>query len=124
MPGKYIDAEQALAELDQSPVVLRGFQGRDWELFASMPAKPVFDLMLTEAGGRSQHDLSRGEMLSMMSKMVPPDVFDAWLDGGVTMDEATVLLNRVIDTYNGASEEGEAEGPERTPTPTSITSPQ
>jgi len=131
VPGKYIDAEKALASLDRTPVVLRGFQGRDWELFASMPAKPVFGLMLLEAAGRSQDDLKRGEMLDMMSKMVPPDVFDAWLDGGVTMDEATVLLNRVIAAYNGeddASEEGEAVGPKKIPkkgpTPTSNTSPQ
>ena len=127
MPGKYIDAEQALASLDRSPVVLRGFQGRDWELFASMPAKPVFDLMLIEAGERSHDDLSRGEMLGMMSKMVPSEVFDGWLDGGVTMDEATVLLNRVIAVYrgeDGESVEGEAEGPEKGPTPTSSTFPQ
>ncbi|HZK58290.1 MAG TPA: hypothetical protein VFC59_00260 [Cryobacterium sp.] len=127
MPGKYIDAEQALSSLDRTPVVLRGFQGRDWELFASMPAKPVFDLMLLEAGGRSQHDLSRGEMLGMMSKMVPPEVFDAWLDGGATMDEATALLNRVIAAYNGEdgeSSEGEASGPATGPTPTSSTSQQ
>lgn len=124
MPDKYIDAERALASLDRSPVVLRGFQGRDWELFASMPAKPVFDLMLLEAEGRSQDDLKRGEMLGMMSKMVPPAVFDAWLDGGVTMDEAIVLLNRVIAAYNGddgESAEGEASGPPEGPTPSSST---
>ena len=127
MPDKYIDAEKALAELDRTPIVLRGFQGRDWELYASMPAKPVFDLMLLEAAGRSQTDLMRGELLSMMSKMVPADVFAAWLDGGVTMDEAVVLLNRVIAAYNGEdgeSVEGEASGPATGPTPTSNTSPQ
>jgi len=127
VPDKYIDAEKALAELDRTPIVLRGFQGRDWELYASMPAKPVFDLMLLEAAGRSQTDLMRGELLSMMSKMVPADVFAAWLDGGVTMDEAIVLLNRVIATYNGTDDEsveGEASGPATGPTPTSNTSPQ
>jgi len=128
---KYIDAEKALASLDRTPVVLRGFQGRDWELFASMPAKPVFSLMLLEAAGRSQDNLNRAEMLQMMGEMVPADTFTAWLDGGVTIDEAIVLLNRVIATYNGeddASEEGEAVGPKKTPkkgpTPTSNTSPR
>lgn len=127
MPGKYIDAEQALASLNRKPYTLRGFQGRDWELFASMPAKPVFNLMLLEAAGRSQTDLKRGEMLGMMAEMVPPDVFAAWLDGGVTMDEAIVLLDRVIAAYNGEdgeSAEGEASGPATGPTPTSNTSPQ
>lgn len=127
MTDKYIDAEKALASLDRTPVVLRGFQGRDWELFASMPAKPVFSLMLLEAAGRSQDNLNRAEMLKMMAEMVPPDVFDAWLDGGVTIDEAIVLLNRVIAAYNGEdgeSVEGEASGPATGPMPTSNTSPQ
>jgi hypothetical protein len=51
-------------------------------------------------------------MLVMMSEMVPPDVFDAWLDGGVTMDKAIVLLNRVIAAYNG---EDAAEDPKPGP---------
>lgn len=106
---KYIDAEQALASLDRSPVVLRGFQGRNWELFASMPAKPVFKLMLLEEEGRPQDELKYRELISLMSEMVPPDVFAAWLDGGLTMAEALVLLNRVIDTYNGDGEDAEGE---------------
>jgi hypothetical protein len=126
--GKYIDAAQALAALDRTPVVLQGFQGRDWELFSAMPAKPVFNLMLLEAQGRAQEDLRRGEVLAMMSEMVPAEVFQAWLDGGMTMAEATALLSRVIAVYNGedaaASAEGEASGPEAGPTPASNTGPR
>lgn len=122
MPGKYIDAEQALASLDRSPVVLRGFQGRDWELFAAMPAKPVFKLMLLEDEGRSQDELKYRELISTMSEMVPANVFAAWLDGGLTMAEALVLLNRVIATYNGDGED--AEGEVTSPSPASSTGSQ
>ena len=110
--NRFIDADQALAKLDQTPVVVH-YLGRDWTLYSAMPAQPVFDLMRIEKSGRSQDDLSRGELLAIMSKMVPREVFDGWLDGGVTMDEVTVLLNRVIATYNG---EDAAEDPKPGPT--------
>ena len=123
MPGKYVDAEQALAELDQSPVVLKNFQGQDWELFSAMPAKPIFHLLQREASGHAHDEMSGGEALRMMSEMVPADVFQAWLDGGLTTDQTVVLMNAIIDAYNGdsASEEGEAPAPKKGPTPSSKT---
>jgi len=124
---KYIDAEQALAVLDRRPVVLRDFQGNDWPLFAGMPAKPVMEIMLLKAQGRSQSDLTMGEMLALMRQMVPEDTFTAWLDGGMTVDEAVVLMHRIVDRYNdvdGESAEGEASGPKPGPTPTSSTGSQ
>ena len=116
--GKYIDAEQALAELDQSPVVLKNFQGQDWELFAAMPAKPVFKILQLEASGRAQDELSAGESLTMAAEMVPPEVLQAWLDGGITTAEIVVLMPAIIDVYNGtsASEEGEAPAAKKRPT--------
>ena len=126
MAGKYIDAEQALAELDQTPVVLKNFQGQDWELFSAMPAKPVFKILQLEASGHAQDEMGGGESLRMLGEMVPREVCDAWLEGGMTTDQVVVLMNAIMAAYNGAgaSEEGEAEGPERTPTPSSSTSPQ
>ena len=119
MPGKYVDAEQALAELDQTPVVLKNFQGQDWELFSAMPAKPVFKLLQREASGQAQSAIRHGELLGMMNEMVPAEVFAAWLDGGLTTDQTVVLMNAIIDAYNGdsASEEGEAPAPKKGPTP-------
>lgn len=123
MPGKYVDAEQALAELDQSPVVLRNFQGQDWELYSAMPAKPVFKLLQREASGRAGAEMSGGESLTMMSEMVPAEVFQAWLDGGLTTDQTVVLMNAIMSAYNGAdaSEEGEAPAAKKRPSPSSKT---
>lgn len=123
MPGKYIDAEQALAELDQSPVVLKNFQGRDWELFSAMPAKPVFKILMLEASGHEQDEMNGGESLRMLGEMVPADVFDAWLEGGMTTDQVVVLMDAIMAAYNGAgaSEEGEAAGPKKGPTSSSKT---
>ena len=104
-----VDAEQALAELDQSPVVLKNFQGRDWELFSAMPAKPVFKILQLEASGHAQDEMNGGESLRMLGEMVPAEVFTAWLDGGMTTDQVVVIMNAVMAAYNGsgASEEGE-----------------
>jgi len=122
VPGKYIDAEQALAELDQSPVVLKNFQGQDWELFSAMPAKPVFKILQLEASGHAQDEMSVGESLMMLGEMVPHEVLDAWLEGGMTTAQVVVLMNAIIAAYSGSvSEEGEAEGPEKGPTPSSKT---
>ena len=123
MPGKYIDAEQALAELDQTPVVLKNFQGRDWELYSAMPAKPVFKILQLEASGHAQDEMSGGESLRMLGEMVPREVFDAWLEGGMTTDQVVALMNAIMAAYNGsgASEEGEAEGPKKGPAPSSKT---
>lgn len=117
MPGKYIDAEQALASLDQTPVTLKNFQGRDWELFSAMPAKPVFNILLREASGHAQEELGGGELLRMLGEMVPAEVFDAWLEGGMTTDQVVVLMDAIMAAYNGAgaSEEGEAEAPKKGP---------
>ena len=123
MPGKYIDAEQALAELDQSPVVLKNFQGQDWELYSCMPAKPVFKLMHLQASGRAQDEMNGGELLTMAAEMVPPAVLEAWLEGGMTTDEIVVLMGAIIAAYHGdsGSDEGEASGPATGPMPTSKT---
>lgn len=115
--NRFIDAEQALAELDQSPVVLKNFQGQDWELFSAMPAKPVFMLVQRRASGHDQDEMTAAESLKMMSEMVPPETFDAWLDGGLTIDQVATLMRVVSAAYNGtsASEEGEVVGPKKTP---------
>ena len=117
MAGKYIDAELALAELDQSPVVLKNFQGQDWELFSAMPAKPIFMLLQRRASGHDQDEMTGAESLKMMSEIVPPETFDAWLDGGLTIDQVATLMQVISAAYNGesASEEGEVVSPKETP---------
>ena len=121
--NRFIDAEQALAELDQTPVVLKNFQGQDWELFSAMPAKPVFKLLQIEASGHAQDEMGGGESLRMLGEMVPSEVFEAWLEGGMTTDQVVALMNAIMSAYNGAgaSEEGETEGPKKGPAPSSKT---
>lgn len=97
--NRHIDADQALAGLDRSPVVLKNFQGRDWELFVSMPAKTVFKIMRLQASGRGMDEMSGCELLTMAAEMVPPAVLDAWLEGGMTTDETVALMGAIIATY-------------------------
>lgn len=108
--NRHIDAEQALASLDRTPVVLKNFQGRDWDLYSAMPAKPVFRLLQRRASGHEQDEMTAAESLKMMREMVPAETFDAWLDGGLTIDQVATLMRVVSAAYNGAgaSEEGEA----------------
>lgn len=124
--GKYIDFDAALAESEKEPVVVR-FQGRDWELYPALPAKPVLRLMRMRAGD-DEADLDRGEMLDLLCGMVPAGVFEAWLDGGLTLDQLARLLRMLMSAYRiggeEASGEGEAEGPAAGPTASSSTGPR
>lgn len=127
MAGKYIDFDAAVAEAAQEPVVVL-FQGQEWTLYASIPARPVLRLLRLRAEGRDQGDLSQGEMISFMAEMVPPDTLEAWLDGGMTVDEMSALLALVTEAYNAdeASAEGEAPAAavESGPTASSSTGPR
>ncbi len=124
--GKYIDFDAALAESEKEPVVVR-FQGRDWELYPALPAKPVLRLMRMRAGD-DEADLDRGEMLDLLCGMVPAEVFEAWLDGGLTLDQLARLLRMLMSAYRlggeEATDEGEAEGPAAGPTASSSTGPR
>ena len=126
MAGKYIDFDAALAEAAERPVVVR-YLGRDWELFTAMPARPVLELLRLEAEGPGEEQLGRGETLRFMSQMVPAKVLDAWLDGGLSLDQLAELMKAVIAAYNGAGDEageGEARGPAPGPTPSSNAGPR
>jgi hypothetical protein len=123
MAGKYIDFDAAIAESEERPVVVR-YLARDWELYPSMPAKPAFRLLRLQAEGLGEAQLGRAEMLAFMAEMVPGEVLDAWLDGGLTIEQLGRLLRLVFDVYQGDAEagaEGEAEGPQTGPTPSSST---
>jgi hypothetical protein len=116
---RYIDFDAALAEADEQPVVVR-YKGRDWQLYASLPAKPLMRLLRLQAEGRDDA-LSQAEMVRFMSEMVPPGVLDAWLDEGMTVDEMGRLLRAVVAVYRGGEEAGEAPRPATGRPPSSST---
>jgi hypothetical protein len=125
MAGKYIDFDAAISEAADEPVVVR-YLGRDWRLFSSLPAKPVMRLLRSQAAGHSEDDLSRNEMVAFMAEMVPAEVLDAWLDGGLTIGQMAQLLRCVLAAYQGSEdgagdEPGEAAGPEPGPSFSSST---
>ena len=126
MAGKYIDFDAALSEADEQPVVVR-YLGRDWELFSSLPAKPVMKLLRLRAEGRGEDELEQSEMVAFMTEMVPEAVLEAWLDGGLTISQMAQLLKAIVGAYRGIDNEdepGEAPGPAAGPAPSSSTGPR
>jgi len=124
--GKYIDFDAALSEADEQPVVVR-YLGRDWELFSSLPAKPVMKLLRLRAEGRGEDELEQSEMVAFMTEMVPEAVLEAWLDGGLTISQMAQLLKAIVGAYRGIDNEdepGEAPGPAAGPAPSSSTGPR
>ena len=77
---RFIDFDAALAEHEEQPVVVR-YLGRDWQLFSSLPAKPVMRLLRLEAEGRDGDALSQAEMVTFMTELVPADALDAAVAG-------------------------------------------
>jgi len=117
---RFIDFDAALAEAEETPVVVR-YLGRDWTLYASLPAKPVLRLLRMEAEGEGGREPSLSETVACLSEMVPADVLEAWLDGGMSVDAMTQLLQAVIAAYKAGGEEtGEAARP-KTGQPSSAT---
>ena len=111
MADRFIDFDAALAEAEETPVVVR-YLGRDWTLYASLPAKPVLRLLRMEAEGEGGREPSLSETVACLSEMVPADVLEAWLDGGMSVDAMTQLLQTVIAAYNtGGEATGEAARP-------------
>ena len=125
MAGKYVDFDAALSEAAEEPVVVR-YHGRDWELFTSIPAKPVLQLLRLQGEGRSEGDLSMREMVDFMAQLVPAEVLESWLDLGMTIDELGALLRIILSAYGGGEAEeetsGEAPGPAEGLTASSSTS--
>jgi hypothetical protein len=121
MASRFVDFDAALAESEEQPVTLR-FQGRDWQLYPALPAKPVLKLMRLEAEGHEE-ELSRIEMLDLLCSLVPPEAFAAWLDGGLTIDQLAKLLKAIMAIYRAGEggDEGEAPGPGEGPMPSSST---
>ena len=123
--GKYIDFDAALSEADEQPVVVH-YLGRDWELFSSLPAKPVRKFLRLRAEGRGEDELEQSEMVAFMTEMVPEAVLEAWLDGGLTISQMAQLLKAIVGAYRGVDDEpedepGEAPGPATGPAPSSNT---
>lgn len=118
--SRYIDFDAALAEAEEQPVVVR-YKGRDWRLYASLPAKPVLRLLRLQAEGQDEDALTQADMVRFMSEMVPADVLEAWLDAGLTVDEMGQLLRLVFAAYRGGEEAGEAPRPAKGPTRSSTT---
>ena len=119
-PERYIDFDAALAEAEETPVVVH-YLGRDWTLYASLPAKPVLRLLQMEAEGEGEREPSLSETVACLSEMVPANVLEAWLDGGMSVDAMSQLLQAVIAAYKtGGEEAGEAARP-KTGQPSSAT---
>ena len=119
--SKYIDFDAALAEAEEEPVVVR-YLGRDWTLFTSLPAKPVLRLLRLQADGLRESELGEAEMIDFMAQLVPANVLEAWLDGGLTIDQMAQLLRAILEAYRGEEpDEGEAPGPTAGPAPSSST---
>jgi len=117
---RFIDFDAARAEAEETPVVVR-YLGQDWTLYASLPAKPVLRLLQMEAEGEGGREPSLSETVACLSEMVPADVLEAWLDGGMSVDAMTQLLQAVIAAYKAGGEEtGEAARP-KTGQPSSAT---
>lgn len=113
MGRRYLDFDAAIAEVEEEPVVVR-YRGRDWELYPSLPAKLILRILRLQAQGRTEEDLTHGEMITLLTELVPPDVLDAWLDAGMTMDQMSGLIRRVVAIYNGSDggdDSGEAVSP-------------
>lgn len=117
---RFIDFDRAIEEAAEEPVVVR-YQGRDWPLYASLPAKPVLRLLRLQAEAGDGASLTEGQIVEFMAQLVPGDVLDAWLEGGMTLDHMAQLLQLVMAAYRfgGGDSEGEAQGPETGPTPSS-----
>ncbi len=112
MSDRYIDFDAAIEEAAEQPVVVR-YLGKDWTLYTGMPGKPVLRLLRLQAEGRSEEELGRDELVTFMAEMVPSEVLDQWLEGGLTVDQMAVLLKRIMGAYqgeNGKAETGSAEG--------------
>jgi len=77
------------------------YLGRDWELYPSLPAKPVLRILRLQADGAAAGTLSYGEMLTFLTELVPPEVLDAWLEQHMTVTQMADLIRRVIAIYNG-----------------------
>lgn len=121
--SKFVDFDAAIAEAGEEPVVVR-YLGHDWTLFSSLPAKPVMRLLRLQADGRGANELRESEMIQFMSEMVPADVLEAWLDGGMTIEQMATLLKAILDAYRGTDEEddsGETPAPEPGPPTSSST---
>lgn len=111
MSKRYIDFDAALAESQREPVVVR-YLGRDWELYPALPAKPVLRLLRMKADGEGDKEISASETLACLSEIVPAGVLEAWLEGGMTVDEMAELLQAVMKAYaNTGESSGEAQRP-------------
>jgi hypothetical protein len=111
MSKRYIDFDAALAESQREPVVVR-YLARDWELYPALPAKPVLRLLRMQAEAGGDTEVSAAETLACLSEMVPAGVLEAWLEGGMTVDEMAELLQAVMKAYANAGESsGEAQRP-------------
>lgn len=112
MSGRYFDFDAALREAAGEPIVIH-YQGRDWDLPSSIPAKVVLRIV---AMREQEGDLDQGAMLEIMTGVVPNDTLQQWLDGDMTIDQMATLIKQILSMYRigGEDAEGEAQSPETT----------
>jgi hypothetical protein len=113
---RFIDFDAARAERQRTPVVVRLF-GRDWDLHSGLPAKVMLDIVRAQAAGLV--DMPDEQAIDLIEAMVPKDVLDAWLDGGLTVDDLMELVPLIQRAYRESGEPeddaGEAATPSETP---------
>jgi hypothetical protein len=83
--SRYADFDQAFAEVDAKPLVVRLF-GRDWELPATISAAAVLKVARWMADGRSDQTLTTAEALDLVADLVPADVLKDWFAKGLQID--------------------------------------
>jgi hypothetical protein len=109
MSTRYVDFDAARAEAQREPVVVKAF-GEEWKLGSSMPAE--IPIMSARWASEDRGDLTEGEQMLLISKLVPEDVLTQWFARGLTVDDLDVLVPAIINAFNAPQEsEGEAEAP-------------
>lgn len=109
--ARFIDFDAAFAEQRREPVVARLF-GRDWDLYPSIPASVTLELLRRQAEGADE--MTTGEQLEIIKRVIPPDVLTAWLDLGLDLQNLATVILGVMRAYAGADddeEESEGEAP-------------
>jgi hypothetical protein len=108
MGKRFIDYDAARAEAEHDPVVVRAF-GQDWSLYSALPARVVFDIVRAQASG--QAEFSTQQAMDLITRLVPQDVLDAWLDAGMVFDESfNALVQNIMRAYLAGDDEEPAEG--------------
>jgi hypothetical protein len=109
MAPRYIDFDEARAERRREPVVLHAY-GRDFELPGNIPAGVLLDVVRIQDEQGPDSELSTGDSLGMLSRMLPQDVLDELLShADFDMADLLQLLHMVMAVYTAPAGDGPGE---------------